>query len=500
MAAPQERGKRMNFFEPFEAPEFMGPHFAGDSWNTWKTALKGASGGDLTDIERELFTRITGRQTVPKNLRELWLIIGRRGGKDVVAAALALILACCRNWRAVLRPGETAVGMVICPDRRQGRVALNYMKGYLESIPLMNELVEQISKESISFTNGIKIEIHTASFRSVRGYTVPFAILDELAFFRDESSANPDTEILTALRPAMATVEGSLLIALSTPYARNGELWKAHEKYFGREVDHALVIKGSTQLFNPTVSDRLIGEAFQEDPVAAASEYGSLDEGIQFRSDVEGFIAREAVQALVIPGRRELAPFAGCQYFAFIDPSGGSSDSFTLAIAHAEGEKNVLDLVRERRPPFSPEAVTKEFADDLKSYGIHEGRSDRYGGQWITEAFEKVGITIRPAEKPKSDIYLDLLPRLNSGRVELLDNPRLIAQLCNLERRTARGGKDSIDHAPSAHDDLINAAAGALTLASTPASSWGFIDLINAEGERPEDRIHTVLENGFWPI
>jgi hypothetical protein len=73
----------------------------------------------------------------------------------------------------------------------------------------------------------------------------------------------------------------------------------------------------------------------------------------------------------------------------------------------------------------------------------------------------------KPAKKTKSEIYLTLLPLLNSGRVDLLDNQRLISQLCSLERRSARGGRDSVDHAPGSHDDVINAAAGALLLAST---------------------------------
>ena len=65
----------------------------------------------------------------------------------------------------------------------------------------------------------------------------------------------------------------------------------------------------------------------------------------------------------------------------------------------------------------------------------------------------------------KSDAYRDLLPMLNSGRISLLDNARLVGQLCALERRTARGGKDTIDHPRGAHDDLINAVALAATLA-----------------------------------
>jgi hypothetical protein len=71
---------------------------------------------------------------------------------------------------------------------------------------------------------------------------------------------------------------------------------------------------------------------------------------------------------------------------------------------------------------------------------------------------------ILAAEKPKSDLYRDLLPELNSGKIELHDHPKLISQLCNLERRTARGGRDSIDHPPNGHDDVVNAVAGAVTL------------------------------------
>ena len=91
---------------------------------------------------------------------------------------------------------------------------------------------------------------------------------------------------------------------------------------------------------------------------------------------------------------------------------------------------------------------------------------DRYAGEWVREQFRSNGITYALAEQSKSDIYRDTLPLINSGKVELLDLPKLSAQFCGLERRTARGGRDSIDHAPNAHDDVANAAAGALLLAA----------------------------------
>jgi hypothetical protein len=130
------------------------------------------------------------------------------------------------------------------------------------------------------------------------------------------------------------------------------------------------------------------------------------------------------------------------------------------------GERVVLDVVRERRPPFSPDDVVNEFSALLKAYGVGTVRGDRYGGLWPRERFAVHGVEYLTADKPKSDLYRDLLPTLNSGRVELLDLPRLVAQLCGLERHTARGGRDSIDHAPGAHDDVANAVAGAIVTAS----------------------------------
>ena len=140
----------------------------------------------------------------------------------------------------------------------------------------------------------------------------------------------------------------------------------------------------------------------------------------------------------------------------------------TLAIAHRQATPNnkkaigVLDAVREIRAPFSPDAAVAEFSQLLQSYAVRFVRGDRYAAEWVAGAFKKVGIEYRPADLAKTEIYRDFLPRLNSGEVDLLDNQRLITQLLGLERRTARGGRDSIDHAPGGHDDLANAVAGAL--------------------------------------
>jgi hypothetical protein len=59
------------------------------------------------------------------------------------------------------------------------------------------------------------------------------------------------------------------------------------------------------------------------------------------------------------------------------------------------------------------------------------------------------------------------------GHTRLLDHPRLASQLCGLESRTMRGGRDSIDHRPRRYDDVANAATGAL-VAVALARAAGF--------------------------
>lgn len=136
--------------------------------------------------------------------------------------------------------------------------------------------------------------------------------------------------------------------------------------------------------------------------------------------------------------------------------SGGSLEKI-LSFWGSVGQ--VVDVLRERKPPFSPEHVVGEFATLLKSYGVSQISGDRFANVWPVEVFAKVGMTYEQNAEPKSTLYTNMPPLLNS-RVELLDEPRSIAQLCSLERRTARGGRNSIDHPPGGHDDLINAVAG----------------------------------------
>jgi hypothetical protein len=389
------------------------------------------------------------------------MVVGRRGGKSRFVAALAVALACYRDRRGELAAGERATVMLIAADRRQARGLIRYVSGFLDGAAPLKALMVNQTRDAIDLSTGVSIEVHVASFRSTRGYTVLAAICDEIAFWPTDDSANPDTEVLNALRPAMATIPDSLLLCLSSPYAKRGELWRAYSRHFGKSDAPGLVWQADSQTMNPTLSRRVVDQAYARDTVSASAEFGG-----QFRSDIGSLISPDALARVVIAGRSELPPLPGGSYLGFVDPSGGSADSMTLAITHADGDVLVLDALREARPPFSPEQVVSDFAAVCKRYGLRSVTGDRYAGEWPREQFRKQGITYQTAESNRSELYLELLPLLNSRRLELLDDGRLVAQLAALERRTGSAGRDTVDHPPGGHDDVANAAAGALVLAS----------------------------------
>jgi len=391
---------------------------------------------------------------------------------------LAAYVAACVDHRHVLAPRERGVLPILAVSTAQAATAFNFLSGVFATAPNLKGLVERQTADTLTLASGVDIEVRPASYRTIRGVTSVAAICDEIAYWRSDDSANPDREILNALRPGLATTGGPL-VAISSPYAKRGELYSTFKRHFGQDGHRAiLVAKAPSRTMNPSLSAKVVDRAYEEDPDSAAAEYGA-----EFRSDIEQFISREAIEACVATGVKARSPLSGIRYAGFCDPSGGTTDAMAMAIAHQEGNVVVLDCLLERRPPFSPDSLCREFAATFQAYGVSKIFGDRYAGEWPREAFARYSIEYQPCSKTKSEIYAALLPLINSGRADLLDDKALIGQLVNLERRVGWGGRDSIDHGPGTHDDRINAAAGALVGVSEAPSltQAGFFDLITSD-------------------
>ena len=155
------------------------------------------------------------------------------------------------------------------------------------SVPLLSELVINKTQDTISLANGVDLEIKTASAAGIRGISACAIIADEAAFWTtDTASANADSEILTAARPALATTGGVLAI-ISSPYARRGEVWDLFDRHFGSKGDPAvLVVHGESRAFNSSLPKAVVDRALARNPIAARAEYLA-----EFRSTLEGFVS-----------------------------------------------------------------------------------------------------------------------------------------------------------------------------------------------------------------
>ena len=455
------------------------------TYRAWLALLGGALGCAPDDPQAAAtFRALTGREPLPVPVRELWLAVGRRGGKSRAAAALVVFLALLKKWR--LAPGEVGVVMVLANDRTQAKVAFRYVRGLLEAHPVLARELLSVTNDTLTLRNGIEIVIGTADNAAVRGRTVVAAICDEFAFWPYEQAV----EVLRALRPGMATQPEAMLIVISTVYAAAGPFYEARKRYFGADDPHILYAVATSQQMNPTLSDDFIAAELERDPVGNAAEYLSVE-----RNDVAGFVDAQLVDSNTRVEPRELPAVAATLtgshpvYHAAIDVSGGRSDAAACAVTHRDQQRVIVDACRRWPAPHDPTIVAREVAQFLAAYGLTHAYADHYGAELSRSLYHEAGVSLVSADATRSDAYLALLPLLTTGRVELPPEPRLRLELLGLERRTARGGRDSVDHRPSAHDDLANAVALACWAASR-GGAWSGAPRIYVERSTLLDGLH----------
>jgi terminase large subunit-like protein len=358
------------------------------TWSRWLTALKAAFGIKLTRSERRLFKAIAGSRKPPKRkVQELWACAGRGSGKSRMTAAVAVYLAA--FLKHDLDPGEIGHVLVLAGSRDQAQAVFSYASAFLRRSPILRKIIKSTTAHEIRLTNGVTIAVHTNSFR-LRGKTLLATIFDEVAYWRDDSSANPDQEVYRAVRPSLART-GGMLVGISSPYRQVGLLHQKYKDHFGVDDADCLVVHGATPLFNPTIDKRVIAKEYASDPESARSEWGA-----EFRSDVAALLDINVISDAVDYARPlELPPRSGRRYHAFVDASAGRHDAFSLCIGHLEGEKGeerfVCDVIRGRSAPFDPRSVAQEYAQLAREYGCSQITGDNFAGEWVSAAFSDAG-------------------------------------------------------------------------------------------------------------
>lgn len=472
----------MNVIEAIKDPLLLRPFFEDrdgclTSYLHWMQALRCLYGLPVARRYHDLIRQCTGRdpERLPRDgFQQALFLVGRRSGKSLVSSAVGCFESVLAGHEEKLSKADSGVVAVLSPTLRQSRKVKEYMEAFFTRVPMLKQEVAKVTKEGFELRSGTRIEMMVADHRSCRGHTLFCSILDEVCFLGidEDSKVKSDSELVTALRPALATV-GGRLIAISSPYWCRGWAYDTWKRCWGNDDSGTLVWRSPSRVMNETLPQSIVDEALAEDYAKARSEWLA-----EWREDIQAYLPRRDIEACVVPGRLSLmprdsigrlsaTPRDSIRYFAFADLSGGRVDSSALAIAHREGRgRVVLDFLREIKAPHNPYEAVTDFTQHCRRYGIQSVIGDAYGGDWVCRSFATAGIRYQQATKNKSELYLELIPKITGREIELLDHDRLINQLAALERRTHVGGRDKVDHPANGHDDCANVVAGVCEMAS----------------------------------
>jgi len=464
----------MNIIESIHDRALLGANPCFADLRTWKAQLVLLSAIYGLDLDPEgvaLFKKHTGRSRYappPGGWPIVEFLVGRQSGKTEISAAFVTYAAVSAP---LVRGGQRYALLVAQNQRGACRNAFARVKAYFDASPTLRRMIVAETQDSLTLSNNIVIAAYPCNPDGVRGLIVTGAGVDEWEFFRNSEGYDTSAEMLRAVLATVAMTGGKIFISTS-PGGQVGHKWEFYRKHYAKDDSSVLIWQASAPEMNPLLSADYLARMREVD----ASGYRSEVMG-EHAAGLSNLFDPEALDRCIARDRRELLPAAELSYSAFVDPSGGSRDAFTLSIGHRADERVVVDLARAWHPPFNPSSVTSEMADLLKTYRVASVQGDRYGGEFPRELFRRHGIDYVLADLDRSALYLELLSNVNAAAIELPDDAQLLRELRELERRRGPSGRDRVDHRPGAHDDLANAVAGVCHLLAGPALEppmlWG---------------------------
>jgi phage terminase large subunit-like protein len=443
-----------------------------------QTFLKVTYGLPLNPEEIEIYQRATGRsEYVPAEQKEATLIGGRRGGKDSKIAAPIAVYEAFRDHR--LARGDCGYVTLIAPAKYQAQIAMRYIRAYLHSSPHLRKYIVRERSDEIDLANGVSIACYPCSYKSPRGISIVCSICDELAFWQhEETDANPEEEVLSALRPAMATFPTAKLIKISTPFRKEGILWREFQQR--AELDH-LVWQMPSPEMNPTLLPSILEQERKHDEERFRREFLA-----EFTDQINAWITPETLEGCIVRGRTELPHVENATYAVAVDPALKCSD-FALAILHRQADGAVVvDRVQtwtgKKNAPLGYERVCEEIARITKQYSMNLVLGDQYCAAVIKQYFQKLGIHYKEhtfGAHTRPELFGNLKHLLVQRKIELLEDPALLQQLRALEERKRSDGNIDIRPRYGQKDDLAVAVAlAALDLSKRPPKREPWVEVI----------------------
>jgi hypothetical protein len=442
-----------------------------------------------------------------KEFPEAWLIGGRRIGKtDVFASTDVAYEAVCGGHEEYVRKGQPAMIMLVAQDLRMARYSLHFVKAAIESSPVGAKLIKNVTADSIELHNSVTVACVPPTLKAIRGYAIPVAVLDEVGVWYQESdSANPDYEIYRALKPAQLQFPHRKIVGISTPWNKAGLLYRffaagteGSKLPSGQSEYQGILVLHSTTagMANPIVRRTDLEQDFNRDEANFARESLAV-----FQDSISGFIPSILVEKATDYGVSFRKPHEGLTYVAAIDP-GFKRDAFALTIVHNQEGLIIHDYSQRwlgtQSQPLEPAVIIEELIPILRAYGLMMLYSDQYHLESLQQLFLERGITMLGETytgQSKSAKYGNLQQLFFQGRIRLLDNPDLLREVKQLERKLAPSGIVHVEAPAGQHDDLAStlclAVSNVMHLATLPPLAPKVVTPMELLHERIQEQIAT---------
>lgn len=448
-----------------------------------KVAYDGLEPADLTGPERERAREIWGDvETMPDETRRVVVQVkGRDVGGSRLGAERCLHLG---YTLPIDRIGHDELAYVVFggPKIRHARVGLRHALNAARK----NRL--QIESQTIDgFTlvrhdgRRVRFECFAASRGgdTVRGVPIIAALLDEAAFYFDESSGVVNAEnIFGAIVPRL--LPGGQILIVSSPWAESGLLHSEFMRNHGHPVTAIAAFCPTTTMRDDAETLGMVERERIRDPENARRELDA-----EFLPTGSGFyFDRFALDACPLENMPLVMPSAeqGWKYFGGYDPA-YVSDAAEGVIVRSKGllfeVVDVFTRVPAKGKPLVPSVVDREFATLVKRHGGKQISSDVHYEQSVREHVGGLGLSFRAApggNSGKVEVYGCAREIISGGRVKWsAGHLRLTRQMREVVSKPLAGGLIAISspRRKGNHGDGASALCLALWLAQREMRSQG---------------------------
>lgn len=463
---------------------------------------------DLDEAGREIARQLFGDvDTVPDVARHVVCVHkGARVGGTLLHSVFLLYAGLTFPLDG-LAVGEVGFGAVVAPDLRLAGQAFRYALGVAESTLSIASSI--VSKTGSSLTlrrqhDGklVTIECLPASRggSALRGRSYFAALLDESAFFRDETSGQVnDAELYRAV--ATRIIPGGLLSIISTVWADMGLLWEKVKAELGKPQTCLAVEARSLVMRTDERMKQIVAEEYERDPANAAREFDlqplGAGAGAFFASSSVSDAVDQRLQTPLLRGSN--ARIGAGVDLALV------SDSSALVVSQLDNNVvtvlHVLELRPERGRPLKLSEVSRSFGETVKRFGTTRMMGDHHLIESAREYLSPMGVYLTAAPgslQGKLDTYLLVRKLLTEGRIRVPANEkRLIQQLKEVRSKATSGGNISITSPRKAgHGDVLSAFILSVWSLLGDSGAELFLSAMRASAER-EKAGKGVLSQNF---